>query len=163
MTRGFEAFFAVLTLIQVAIHPLEWALLLFPRSHARRSSPRILPVLGYEALWYAIAILPGGRCPESDATRKAVLIFGAVHILGWLSLQTDTLRVRLQAAARSASTASSVTEIVLLLAHDTRKHWKARTKSHRSTYIATFLFDLVETVVLCQVLWCSASKFMLRR
>ena len=47
----------------------------------------------------------------------------------------------------------------LLLAADPSshrsRHYKARTQSHSGLYVMTFLFDFVETVVLCQVLWCS--------
>jgi len=172
MLRVFEVGFAALTAIQVLLHLLEWGLVLFPRAHAAQSRPRLVPVLTYEAAWYAIAIcypFCQWRKEESDEDTVSslptyILGFGAVHILGWLALQTDGLRVKLQAAARSATSASSVTEIVLLLAHDKRRHWKARvSKSNRSTYIMLFLFDLVETVVLFQVLWCTTAGLMMRR
>ena len=170
MTGAIEHVFAAMTAIMVTLHLCEWLLCLYPRSHARRSSPRLLPVLQFEAAWYIVANMFSSWCPGGDDDgwlKTAVLLFGGVHILGLASLYTDTLRLRLEGAARAATSASSVSEIVQLFAHETggrAHHWKTRAraaKTLRSTYIATFLFDLVETVVLGHVLWCSVSGIML--
>ena len=107
--------FTALTFCQVFLHLFEWGLLIFPRRRTHRN-PRLDRVVGFESIYYTIAIFfPVAGCAEDAIfmeTRMPVLAFGVVHILGWLSLHTDTLRARLQAAADRATSASSVAEIV---------------------------------------------------